>query len=347
VANVAAGVLSLLGAVWVLAKSAGRFVSLDSRRAARTFLDTRTDPMEDLAAHFAWLRGRAARPILLLLDDVDRCPESFVVELLDAVQKLMRDCGTAGPSSLVVVVAADGRWVRTSYDNAYASLAAAVREPGATVGSLFLEKMFQLTVPVPMLSDELKEAYLRELLADGPAAPVTGAADPELVRRLSEASHDQVLDVLAEAPALERIKAAEVAIDKLVTQPGAQHGTRHALEPYAALLDPTPRAMKRFVMAYSMLRAVRTAEGSVVSVGPLALWTIVVTRWPMLAGYLQAYPEAVTLFAAPAERMPATVPAELLPLFTDASAELRAVMNHPDGPLDARTIRYCTGQAPG
>ena len=30
---------------------AGSFVSLDSRRSARTFLETRADPMEDLAAH--------------------------------------------------------------------------------------------------------------------------------------------------------------------------------------------------------------------------------------------------------------------------------------------------------
>ena len=41
-----------------------------------------------------------------------------------------------------MVVAADGRWIRQSFDNAYASLAKAVDVPGATVGTLYLEKCF-------------------------------------------------------------------------------------------------------------------------------------------------------------------------------------------------------------
>jgi hypothetical protein len=72
-----------------------------------------------------------------------------------------------------------------------------------------------------------------------------------------------------------------------VTEPGARADTEHALERYASLLAPTPRAMKRFIMSYSMLRAVRTAEGSVVGRGPLALWTILWNRWPVLADHLQ------------------------------------------------------------
>jgi hypothetical protein len=105
--------------------------------------------------------------------------------------------------------------------------------------------------------------------------------------------------------------------------------------------------MKRFVMAYSMLRAVRLAEGSVVGVGPLALWTILQTRWPLLATHLQASPEAVCLFQVPADQIPGSTPAELVRLFADPPGELRAVMNHPDGPLDAQTIRECSGQALG
>ncbi len=351
VVKLAGGLLPVLAALWLLAKSAGRFASLDSRRAARAFLENRADPMEDLAAHFDWVLCQAGRPVLLLVDDLDRCPETFVVDLLDAVQKLMRDRGRGTAAAgrpvpnLLVVVAADGRWVRSSYDTAYASLTGAISAPGATIGSLFLEKLFQLTVPVPRLSDELKAAYLADLLADGPASPGQRLADPDLTRRLTDAPPEQVLDVLASAPAIERIRASQVAIDRLVVDPGAQRRTRHALEPYAGMLDPTPRAMKRFVMAYSMLRAVRTAEGSVVGIGPLALWTILQTRWPTLAEHLQATPSAVRLFALPADQIPHSTPAELRALFAEPPADLRVVMNHPAGPMDERTIRECSGQA--
>ena len=348
--QVVSTLIAVAGAVWLAALAASRFLALDSRRSAAAFLETRVDPMEDLAAYFCWLLNEAGRPVLILVDDIDRCPETFVVDFLDTVQKLMRDHGpkshriASGPgSSLFVVVAADSRWIRRSYDNAYASLAAAVQEPGVTVGSLFLEKLFQLTVPVPQLSEDLKAEYLHDLLTER-TERTHRSANTDLVRRLSDAPHDEVLEVLSAAPAIERVRVSDLAIERLVVEPGAQQSTRHALEPYAPMLDPTPRGMKRFVMAYSMLRAVRTAEGSVVPVGPLALWTIIRTRWPLLADYLQTAPDAVTFFNFPADRMPSWLPVELLQLFTDPPPELRVVMNHPDGPMNARVISECSGQ---
>jgi hypothetical protein len=349
VAKLVGGLLPVVGALWLLAKSAGNFVSLDSRRSALTFLETRADPMEDLAAHFSWLLSNLRGPVvLLLIDDLDRCPETFVIDLLDSVQKLIRENGRGkADPSLLVVVAADGRWVRSSYDNAYSSLAEAVHEPGATVGTLFLEKLFQITFPLPRLPDELKEEYLRTLLAEESADGDRRSTDAVLERRLAEASREEARDVLAQASVLDRIRVSETAINKLVVEPGAKESTKHALEPYANLLDPTPRAMKRFVMAYSMLQAVRLAEGSVVGIGPLALWTIVLNRWPVLGSFLQSTPEAVQLFDASPERVAAGVPATLVPLFTDPPADLCAVMNHPDGPLNARIIAEASGQLLG
>ncbi|MFG1944379.1 P-loop NTPase fold protein [Nonomuraea sp. NPDC048826] len=342
-AKILGGLVPAVGGLWLLAKAAGRFFSLDSRRSARTFVETRADPMEDLAEHFDWLLRRAGRPVLLLVDDLDRCEGEFVVALLDAVQKLMRDrMATEGSHSLMVVVAADGRWVRAGYDQAYASLSRSVDRPGATVGSLFLEKLFQLTVPVPRLPAELQLSYLANLLSEADRRP---AGPTDLKDRLGAAEPHEVLGILAGAPVADRIEAAEVAIARMVTADDAVLETEHILQPYAGLLDRTPRSMKRFVMAYSMLRAVRLAEGNVVGPGPLALWTVLLTRWPLLADYLQTWPEAVRLFSVPAERMPPSVPEELVPLFTDPPDGLRAVMNHPDGPLDERRIRACSGQA--
>jgi hypothetical protein len=350
------GLVPVVAGGWLLAGLTGRFLSLDSRRAARAFVDNRADPMEDLATHFQWVLRQARRPVLLLIDDLDRCPESFVVELLDAVQKLMREPHPIRPGrpavaggrraavpTLVVVVAADGRWIRQAYDNAFASLDKAVREPGATIGSLFLEKLFQLTLPVPQLPEQLKKDYFTRILSDNRATPADRSA-PALAERVAAAPHDQLLEVLAEASRAERLQVADLAIDRLVVEEDAQRNTTHALEPFGELLDPTPRAMKRFVMAYSVLRAVRTAEGSVVGLGPLALWTVVLTRWPLLAEHLQTDPTAVRFFGVPPEWRAGPVPTELASLFEDPPEELRAVMNHVAGPLDASTIRKCSGQ---
>ena len=188
--------------------------------------------------HFDWVLRHAGPPVLLLVDDLDRCPETFVVELLDAVQKLMldpnplvgdRSTRTRAPN-LIVAVAADGRLIRSSYDNSYASQASAVQEAGAAIGTLFLEKIFQVTVPVPRLSDDLRERNLADLLADRTTIRDSGTANPAFVRRLEVAPDGELLGVLASAPPIERVKATRVAIDRWVVQPEAQQETRHALE---------------------------------------------------------------------------------------------------------------------
>jgi KAP family P-loop domain len=346
--------VSVGAALWLIISWVGRFVTLDSRRSARTFLETRADPMEDLTSHFDWVLEQAGKPVLLLIDDLDRCPETFVVELLDSIQKLMRDPDPIHGAAvsdrravpLMVVVAADGRWLRSSYDNTYASLASAVKEPGATIGSLFLEKIFQLSVPVPTLSDDLRSAYLASMLAETPGpSPLMAGSSTELVKQLHEAAPEDRLGVLAAATPIERVKAAPDAVRLLVVDDRARAVTSHALEQYAELLDPTPRAMKRFVMEYFMLRAVRTAEGSVVKRGPLALWTIVLTRWPLLAEFLRNSPPSVQLFGSSPTQIPSSVPADLIDLFLDPPQDLRNVMNHPHGPLDAKRIREASGQA--
>lgn len=350
------GVVTLAASLWLIAKTVSRWAMLGSQRSATAFEQTHPDPMEELAGHFAWILDQTDRTVLVLIDDLDRCDHGYVVELLDTVQKLMRDRdvrprrrqgrGGRGDPSLFFVVAADGRWVRQSYDATHGTLADVVREPGRSLGSLFVEKLFQLTVPVPRLSEALKRDYLTQLLQD----EVTDGrpnADPALVERLRAAPRSEVLGVLSTVSTLERVGVAGVAIERMVTEPGAEEATRHILEPYAPLLEPNPRAMKRFVIAFSMLRSVRTAEGSVVGDGPLALWTVLRSRWPMLAEHLEQDPDAVQWFQLPADQLSSAIPATLVPLFTDPPPELRAVVNHQDGPLDAATIRQCAGLMAG
>jgi hypothetical protein len=217
IVKLASGVLSVIGAFWVVAGSVGRFATLDSRRAAKTFLDTRTDPMEDLAEHFHWVLTQVGKPVMLLIDDLDRCPESHVVEVLETVQKLLRDRWTGTTSKLIILVAADGRWIRGSYDNTYATLANAVSDPGASIGSLFLQKLFQLTVPVPRLSNALREQYVEDLLA-GRRDGVRRPGNTFLAAAIQQAgSGEQVLDLLASVSQGERIMVADEAIRRLVT----------------------------------------------------------------------------------------------------------------------------------
>jgi hypothetical protein len=67
----------------------------------------------------------------------------------------------------------------------------------------------------------------------------------------------------------------------------------HSLQRFVHLLEPNPRSMKRLVNAYSVNRALSTLGHLDIDQGPLALWTILSMRWPVLAQYLATWPQAI------------------------------------------------------
>jgi hypothetical protein len=75
---------------------------------------------------------------------------------------------------------------------------------------------------------------------------------------------------------------------------GIVEAAEHALTPFEDYLEPNPRSIKLFVNSYGVLRSLRTLEEIFVPSGPLALWTVVETRWPHLADLLRAHPDAIT-----------------------------------------------------
>jgi hypothetical protein len=115
------------------------------------------------------------------------------------------------------------------------------------------------------------------------------------------------------------------------------------LQRFAPLLEPNPRAMKRFVNDYSVLRAVRTLESNTVQADPLALWAVIETRWPALADYLRAHPDAIQFFTEPTSNVE-SISAEIRQLFEDQTVQSLANFEY-GGPLTPELIQACCGTA--
>jgi len=81
----------------------------------------------------------------------------------------------------------------------------------------------------------------------------------------------------------------EAAVEQLGTAQ-VEESTEYFRSPFAPLLDPNPRAMKRFVNAYALQRDLALLGGldimETVKRKQLALWTIVSLRWPLVEEYL-------------------------------------------------------------
>jgi hypothetical protein len=337
-----AAVLAGLGTLWAAGTVVARMMLWDSAKGAKVYEQAESDPMEHVAQHFAWLADRAGRPILFFVDDLDRCPGDYVVDLLEAVQTLVRDA--PGGHGTYFVVAADGSWVRTSYEHRYADFAGSVGEPGRPLGYLFLDKLFQLTVRVPAVSALDQAHYLAGLLAVERQEPDVQAEVASAQEKMQAGRSDaDVVAALGEASPAAREVLRETAIERL-SDPTVQAATEHALERFAELLEPNPRAMKRFVNAFGLARVVLTLEDVLVPFDVLALWTILSTRWPMLADRLREHPEEVELAGDAAAQAPG-LPDDVRALL--ASREVAEVTRFPDGgPLTRALVEECvTGRA--
>jgi hypothetical protein len=297
--------------------------------------------MARVAEHFAWLLRHSRKPVVFFVDDLDRCRHEYVVELLEAIQTLVRDAPRLHgdprqlPPAAYFVVAADGAWLRSAYTSEY----------GATdpLGYHFLDKLFQLTVPMPTLSVTSQQLFLGRLLGlQNDTLDPDQLADAAARIQAATGDEESILNTLNTVDRAAR-DALVIVAARAVTAAETREHTEHALRKFAPLLSPNPRSTKLFLNTYTMLRAVRTLEGITVESDTLALWTILRLRWPAVADHLQHDPDAVKGIIEPLWCT------ELLPTELHAAAkspELRRIVTHPQGgPLTAAKIRQSCGIA--
>lgn len=250
-------------------------------------------------------------PIAIFIDDLDRCDGTYVVELLEGIQTLMRDAPVA------FVIAADRRWICTAFEQHYGTFAEPIGEPGRPLGYLFLDKLFQISAGLPALSAQQRSRYWDHLLDSGAPAPVAAAS--EQVDKLAAASGLVAKQaVIDSAPVEQQAALRAVAVEQSYA-PEAQKQLEHRLRPFAALLEPNPRSMKRLVNAVAIARARCLLEGRAVALEPLARWTIIELRWPLVAAWLAEAPERIGKLGTARARAALAPPPAIAPVLTAPS----------------------------
>ena len=196
-------------------------------------------------------------------------------------------------------------------------------------------------MPVPRIGPVRQAEFFRELL--GLQAPdadpaATAAVVDEARQQVATAPNDDAQQqVLADLPQAVREVVAPAAVRRQ-TEPAFAAATEHRLSGFAELLPDNPRAVKRFLNAFALTRSVRTVEGQAIPTACLALWTILQTRWPLLADALTAHPEWVD----PGAATPTQVPADVQALLDDPGVQ--QVLGFADGgPLTPDLVRACRG----
>jgi len=373
-------VLAIVTAAFAGSRSLLQRVFFGSMSNEEFYLKVAKDPMKRVCQLFRDLVETSERSVCIVIDDLDRCNADYVVDLLEGIQTSFRH------ENVAYVVAADKTWIRAAFEKRYPDFAEHVGEVGQPLGYLFLEKIFQMSVPVPGMGT-WKRSYLRGLLrgSEAVAAPVSAPSslqtaddetrvDPDHEAAARRRAFDDAVATRrkefqekhgneASAAALEEelkttreddaVSRAAFAME-FATSRRAARETEHLLLRFADLLPENPRVMKRMINAFGMRYATAMLVANDLPRAVLARWTVLEQRYPALADLLVDHPDAVDLIAAGSNESK-DIPEAIRP-FADVPAVrdiLLAPLTGPGGaeiaapPLDAEAVRSITRGAVG
>jgi hypothetical protein len=250
---------------------------LGGKRAAESFDALRTDSFRPFITLFDMLVTECPCPVLIVLDDLDRCDAGTVTDLLEGIQTLFRG------QPVVFLAVADRYWITASFAQRF-SLFEDGGDKARPVGDLFLDKMFQVSVTIPALPVAVKRAYLGRLLGAAEADLPDEACLPETAVR-----HEEIQAAIAAAPEEQRPALRAQAVARLSTA-AADKVVEHRLLRWVSYIEPNPRGMKRLVNAIGMTQARSLLEGRMVDFDAIVLWTILELRWPRAAAAITVDP---------------------------------------------------------
>lgn len=195
--------------------------------------------------------------IVLYVDDLDRCQPEQVVPVLQALALMLQ------LKLFVAVVAVDARWLNAALRIHYRDL---IAEEAMTGPEQFLEKIFQIPFWLPgMQAGDINRygAFVAQLVpeavakaAAGPDAGAGASGGADGTRQPPEARPDQIdpdeLPQPGDADPFALPDRADTIERVSLTEPEL-----NVLSVLAPLAGATPRAVKRYVNLYRLIRASR------------------------------------------------------------------------------------------
>lgn len=342
-----------IAAIWVALQTVTKSFFFHSARAAESYLTTTTEPMVSLKEHFNRLveevgdHNKSGKRILVVIDDLDRCNEQYVVDLLEGFQIIFREAG------IIMVVAADRDWLNACFSHVYKNMEQQIQVPGKSLGCLFTEKIFQLNAAIPDIPEEIKANFWQQLL-DGSGAEKNNeeytAAYEQAKAKLKdlntvsavqqESAHSKNLSFI------ERQAMKQASISRLSDKDMTSE-QEHRLKLFTPFLDSNPRNMLRLVNTYHVNQTLSILLELKIPFKKLALWTILAMRWPQLANHLSLYPEDVQFIGKEKSNTPDRIDESIQILLNDeqvisvVTGRIKTPEINMNAHIEEETIRAC------
>ena len=312
------GLVILLGggtAVWSLFAAFTESLLPGTPDAAKNYSLGSGDPLDRFRSHFNGMIRSFRRPVIVIVDDIDRCEPKVVVEVVRGIQTILRS------PRVVFVLLGDRDWIEHAFAHVHDAMTGIDVGPEHTFGGRFVEKAIQLSLVLPEITREGRTEYVQELLHVAAGRPREGVADlPETEQKNVAESLEKILEVqeprdrdsralslrqrILDDESVERPVREAVArhIDRLLALRSAadektEKATRHRLVPIATVLPRNPRQIKRIINSISLFQEIARIEQQIQPGSTewctLALWTVLMTEWPRTWATLSTYPGLV------------------------------------------------------
>lgn len=199
---------------------------------------------------FRELFDKPVERIVLYIDDLDRCPEDRVIEVLEAVNLLM-----AFPL-FVVVVGVDPRWVKNALTVKYKSQFIQdddnykCMEP-----SDYLEKIFQIAFKLKTAEDSSIKVMLRQLSSVDDLQ--VESEDFEHSEPAGEAERDTPAPIIRRRKNinLPRMEEKRISKETIVKSLSFSDEELKCIEDMSNVLGSNPRLIKRFINIYRIIKS--------------------------------------------------------------------------------------------
>lgn len=153
-------IVVLLGgasALWSLFATFTRSLLPGTPEAVRNYSLGSADPISRFRRHFSNMLTRIRRPVLVIIDDIDRCEPEFIVEMARGLQTILTS------PRVVFLLLGDRNWIEQAFEVCHEDMKEIDVGPEHTFGGRFVEKAIQLSFILPSVG-EYKDDYVREVL---------------------------------------------------------------------------------------------------------------------------------------------------------------------------------------
>lgn len=272
-----------------------------------------TDPLTRLRKRFLKVAGYENRPVLMIIDDIDRCEPEYVVELMRGLITIFQS------NHVSYLILGDRGWIEQSFENVNEDMADIHTDTSVGFGARFAEKVIQMSYLLPQIPDDERAAYLRSLLGqteDRAARKAAAQAKMQELFTQSDNSED-IADLKSKAensqnaanPEDALIETEAIRIQAAIARSAAEDQEktiRHGLEEVGELLPVNPRRVKRLV---NMIAVYQASGETTLGIDPdtredwlpMVLWLILFSEHPNVHANLYRNPDLLKPLDPPHE----------------------------------------------